>query len=242
MAKLSLCKTRLMQEYMASDILEELKRKLGKDNFADCAVKTDYVTKFKEIAEMLLKKVAIRKGDKTYYIRDIEFYLYADNHRDIITYPRVCKAGQWFFHSSGVDISFESYVKTIDDEYGLFRPVLGEDAFFGGVLIRQLYPAGKAPGDAKKCRLDGPHKVEWELFDQFDAFNEVEDFPRLVACEHEVEVKDGTKRCNLLSSTKDAGQKVGDILKYNYAASEVPEVELVSSFTDFMNEKYRFTV
>lgn len=227
---------------MASDILEELKRKLGKDNFADCAVKTDYVTKFKEIAEMLLKKVAIRKGDKTYYIRDIEFYLYADNHRDIITYPRVCKAGQWFFHSSGVDISFESYVKTIDDEYGLFRPVLGEDAFFGGVLIRQLYPAGKAPGDAKKCRLDGPHKVEWELFDQFDAFNDVKDFPHIVPCEHEAKVEDGTKRVNIRPKGKSEAWKVGDILKYNYAASEVPEVELVSSFTDFMNEKYRFTV
>ena len=227
---------------MASDILEELKGKLGKDNFADCAVKTDYVTKFKEIAEMLLKKVAIRKGDKTYYIRDIEFYLYADNHRDIITYPRVCKAGQWFFHSSGVDISFESYVKTIDDEYGLFRPVLGEDAFFGGVLIRQLYPAGKAPGDAKKCRLDGPHKVEWELFDQFDAFNDVKDFPHIVPCEHEAKVEDGTKRVNIRPKGKSEAWKVGDILKYNYAASEVPEVELVSSFTDFMNEKYRFTV
>ena len=227
---------------MASDILEELKGKLGKDDFADCAVKTDYVTKFKEIAEMLLKKVAIRKGDKTYYIRDIEFYLYADNHRDIITYPRVCKAGQWFFHSSGVDISFESYVKTIDDEYGLFRPVLGEDAFFGGVLIRQLYPAGKAPGDAKKCRLDGPHKVEWELFDQFDAFNDVKDFPHIVPCEHEAKVEDGTKRVNIRPKGKSEAWKVGDILKYNYAASEVPEVELVSSFTDFMNEKYRFTV
>ena len=185
---------------MANDILEELKQKLGKDNFAGCAVKGNYATRFKEIAEMLLKKVAIRKGDKTYYIRDIEFYLYAD------------------------------------------RPVLEEDAFFGGVLIRQLYPAGKAPEDAKKCRLDGPHKVEWELFDQFDAFNDVKDFPYLVACEHAVEMKNGTKRCNLLPSTKDAVQKVGDILKYNYAASEVPEVELVSSFTDFMNEKYRFTV
>lgn len=227
---------------MANDILEELKGKLGKDNFAGCAAKGDYAAKFREIAEILLKKVAIRKGDKTYYIRDIEFYLYADNHRDIITYPRACKAGQWFFHSSGVDISFESCVKTIDDEYGLFRPVLDKDAFFGGVLFRQLYPAGKAPEDAKKCRLDGPHKVEWELFDQFDAFNDVKDFPHCVACEHEVEVKNGTKRCNLLPSTKDAGQKVGDILKYSYAASEVPEVELVSSFTDFMNEKYRFTV
>lgn len=195
---------------MANDILEELKGKLGKDNFAGCAAKGDYAAKFREIAEILLKKVAIRKGDKTYYIRDIEFYLYADNHRDIITYPRVCKAGQWFFHSSGVDISFESCVKTIDDEYGLFRPVLDKDAFFGGVLFRQLYPAGKAPEDAKKCRLDGPHKVEWELFDQFDAFNDVKDFPHRVACEHEVEVKNGTKRCNLLPSTKDAGQKVGD--------------------------------
>ena len=37
---------------MANDILEELKQKLGKDNFAGCAVKGNYATRFKEIAEI----------------------------------------------------------------------------------------------------------------------------------------------------------------------------------------------
>ena len=41
---------------MANDILEELKGKLGKDNFAGCAAKGDYAAKFREIAEILLKK------------------------------------------------------------------------------------------------------------------------------------------------------------------------------------------
>lgn len=43
---------------------------------------------------------------------DIEFYLYTSSHKDIITYPRNSEAGQCFFHSSGVDISFESNVDT----------------------------------------------------------------------------------------------------------------------------------
>lgn len=221
-----------------NDILEDLKKMLGKENLSTKEPKTA----FDELAECLLKKVAIRKGDKTYYIKDIEFYLYNDLHRDIITYPRKCEAGQWYFHSSGVDISFESYVKTDDNEYDLFQPILDKDSFFGGILIRQIYPADKTPADAAKCRLDGPHKVEWELFDKFDAFNEVQDFPHFVACEHEVNMIKVSERRNILPSNKTAEEKVKSILDYNYYKSEIPEDDLVKAFKEYKEATYRYTI
>ena len=221
-----------------NNILEDLKKMLGKENLST----KDNKTAFDELAEYLLKKVAIRKGDKTYYIKEIEFYLYNDRHRDIITYPRTCEAGQWYFHSSGVDISFESHVKTDDNEYDLFQPILDKDSFFGGILIRQIYPADKAPADVAKCRLDEPHKVEWELFDKFDAFNEVQDFPHFVACEHEVNIIKASERRNILPSNKTAEEKVKSILDYNYYKNDIPEDDLVKAFKEYKEATYRYTI
>lgn len=174
---------------MEKDVLQDLRSKLTKDSLREKILQNGYQDAFKEIAEMLLNKVAICKGKKIFYIKDIEFYLYENNHRDIVTYPRICKAGQWFFHPSGIDISFESSVDVKSNDYELFQPILREDAFFGGVLIRAIYPADKAPSDACKYNLDGPHKVEWALFDCFDAFNETTNFPHLIEHkqEHEIE-------------------------------------------------------
>lgn len=169
--------------------MQNLRLKLTKDSLRNEILQNGYQKTFDKIAKILLNKVAIRKGEKIFYIKDIEFYLYENNHRDIITYPRICKAGQWFFHPSGIDISFESSVDVKSNDYELFQPILREDAFFGGVLIRAIYPADKAPADACKYNLDGPHKVEWALFDSFDAFNEVTDFPHLIECKHKHEIK-----------------------------------------------------
>lgn len=172
---------------MEKDVLQNLRLKLTKDSLRNEILQNGYQKTFDKIAKILLNKVAIRKGEKIFYIKDIEFYLYENNHRDIVTYPRICKAGQWFFHPSGIDISFESSVDVKSNDFELFQPILREDAFFGGVLIRAIYPADKAPSDACKYNLDGPHKVEWALFDSFDAFNEVTDFPHLIECEHKIE-------------------------------------------------------
>ena len=147
----------------------DLKFLLSKENFSVCDTDDTVYQKFKEIAEILLNRTAIRKGHKTYHMKDIEFYLYKNDHRDIITYPRTCEAGQWFFHSSGIDLSFESNVTMQPNEYDLFQPILDSSSFFGGILIRQIYPEGTSSECAKKYKLDGPHKVEWELFDKFDA-------------------------------------------------------------------------
>lgn len=227
---------------MEDEILNDLKKKLKQENFANCTKEEDYQKAFEEIADILLHKIAIRKGDKEYWIKEVEFYLYNNNHRDIITYPRVCEAGQWFFHSSGVDISFESYVKTEQDEQGLFRPVIDEKAFFGGILIRSIYPANNSSEVSKKFKLDGPYKVEWTLFDQFDAFNEVKDFPHLISRQETSHDLKSDKRRNLLTKGKSEEQKVHDILKYNYKESEIPDDELVKSFKDYLEKQYNLTV
>lgn len=226
---------------MEEDVLHDLRLKLTKDSLKEKIIRSGYQKAFDEIAEILLNKVAIRKGEKIFYIKDIEFYLYENNHRDIVTYPRICKAGQWFFHPSGVDISFESSVDVKSNDFELFQPILREDAFFGGVLIRAIYPADKAPADACKYNLDGPHKVEWALFDCFDAFNEITDFPHLIECEHKIEYITKARK-NLILKGHDYRKKIETILNYYYEDSPVSIDEWINIYKSFEEKTYRYTV
>lgn len=223
--------------------MHDLRSKLTKDSLRNEILQNGYQKTFDEIAEILLNKVAIRKGKKIFYIKDIEFYLYENNHRDIVTYPRICKAGQWFFHPSGIDISFESSVDVKSNDYELFQPILNEDAFFGGVLIRAIYPADKAPADACKYNLDGPHKVEWALFDSFDAFNEVTDFPHLIECKHKHEIKPIPNfRKNLKLKENDYRKKIETILNSYYENSPVSIDEWINIYKSFEEKTYRYTI
>ena len=126
--------------------------------------------KFDEIAKILLTKTKIVKGIREYYITDIEFYLYCDGHEDIITYPRNCEAGDWFFHDSGVDISFESNIKF--DNTG--KAELSSKNIFGGILLRGIKPVGGY--SSSKNLTDAPKNIVDELFDKFSAFEESEHF------------------------------------------------------------------
>lgn len=228
---------------MEKDVLQDLRSKLTKDSLRNEILQNGYQKTFYEIAKILLNKVAIRKGEKIFYIKDIEFYLYENNHRDIVTYPRICKAGQWFFHPSGIDISFESSVDVKSNDYELFQPILRDDAFFGGVLIRAIYPADKAPSDACKYNLDGPHKVEWALFDCFDAFNETTNFPHLIEHKHEHEIKPiPNVRKNLKHKENDYRKKIETILNYYYENSLVSKDEWINIYKSFEDKTYRYTV
>lgn len=226
---------------MEEDVLQNLRSKLTKDSLIKGRNNGGYQKVFDDIAKILLNKVAICKGEKIFYIKDIEFYLYENNHRDIITYPRICKAGQWFFHPSGIDISFESSVDVKSNDFELFQPILREDAFFGGVLIRAIYPADKAPSDACKYNLDGPHKVEWALFDSFDAFNEVTDFPHLIECEHKIEYITKVRK-NLKLKENDYRKKIETILNSYYENRLISKDEWINVYKCFENKTYRYTV
>lgn len=187
---------------------------------------------FASIAQDLLTHYIIQKGEAKYRITDIEFYLYHDGHKDIITYPRICTAGSWFFHSSGVDITFESDVFFSKHSK---KPRLTTNAFFGGILIHgieKIVPGGKNEP------FKGPMLSCDELFDQFDAIGNVQNFPKLVPCKpmdgQAVQLK------SRFGLNPDADKKVDSILKYNYVGSDIDREVLIQSYKNFLNAPYHF--
>ncbi len=192
---------------------------------------------FRDFAESLMNSFQIEKGDNHYWMTEIEFYIYSDKHKDIITYPRNCKAGMWFFHASGVDISFESKVTKEHPETHIQKPYLDKTAVFGGILIREIVPV-----DDPKRKIFGPIKVCDELFDQFDAFGKLEHFPEIVAAKkaRKVELAIGTRK----GFSTDDKNKVLSILKYNYSGYDekaLPESILIERYKHYREEGlYRF--
>lgn len=113
---------------------------------------------FDTIADKLINEYQIRKNGLNYDLLEVEIYYLDKNHKDIITYPRTIDEGKWFFHSSGVDISFKSLC---DKDFSKSSHV--DTQFFGGILIRSMLKDGKEI-------IAGPLKCSWELFDCFNAF------------------------------------------------------------------------
>lgn len=126
--------------------------------------------KFPKIAEELMNHYVIVKGEETYRILEVEFYYYnhsIDDFRDDsckkqVTYLRTTKVGQWFFHNSGIDLTFNSNK---------------EEGFGGGILLRKIKSKeGKV--------IDGSLKCYWELFDETaDAFAPICENPHLEKAE-----------------------------------------------------------
>ena len=125
---------------------------------------------FQEIAEILLNDYAIQIHDRIYRMTDVEFYFYDSNIDDArisqenrkVTYERTTPAGCWFFHDSGIDITFSS-----DKAKG----------YGGGILIRgikKIYPK-------EQESIYGPKKCYWELFDDYvSAFESMAPNPYLI--------------------------------------------------------------
>ena len=118
------------------------------------------VLDLKSLAESIMNEVCIFNGQYTYYPIEIEFYIYdKKNHADIHVYPREAKAGDLFFHLSGMDICFES---SFEEKNGTIR--------FGGILIRALEREdGKRFGGPLTCvnevlntATEHPHTIYFE--------------------------------------------------------------------------------
>lgn len=193
---------------------------------------------FEELAEALMNNFQIKKGDNRYWMTDIEFYVYTDSHRDIITYPRNCEAGRWFFHASGVDISFQSKVELKEHpKKRQMMPYLTKDAVFGGILIRGIVRdlTGAAP-------VDGPMKVCDELFDQFDAFDKPGDFPKIVEAKESRGVRVIPDEDGRYGLKDNAIEKVKSI-RYNYIGideTHFKEGDLEAEYSKYLKAKYRF--
>ena len=214
--------------------INELKEKLSSPE----DLVSDPVTKFAELANAILCDFQIEKGDKRYWITDIEFYVYTDSHRDIITYPRNCRAGMWFFHPSGVDISFASKVDLMEHpKKHQLMPFLTKDAVFGGILIRGIVLDCKGASP-----VDGPMKVCDELFDQFDAFEKPGDFPVIVPAKESRIVRVIPDDGGRYGLKNNAIEKVKSI-RYNYSGIDENHFkygDLEAGYSEYLKAEYRF--
>lgn len=192
--------------------------------------------RFEQIAKMLFESFAIQKGEKKYLFKEIEFYFYNKNHRDIITHPRVSKPLCWYVNNfGGNDLNFSSSIKC---EFRLNskgknvkKYVLDDNAYFGGILIRQLISE-----DGSEV-LNGPWACA-ELFRCYDATGVDNELPVLVEHDNGMMGYIREPRVNLLTSKQTVEDKVDYILSVYH---ENPKSDcLYGNFSSFVNKRYRY--
>lgn len=198
--------------------IKQLKNKLDLNGLDDAE---SYGIFFQSIAEILLNNVLIAKKEKLFEIIEIEFYLFSQKHPDVITYPRQLDGGQWYFHQSGVDLSFKSNETT-----------------FGGILIRGIreHATDKKP-------IIGPLKCIDTLWDHFDAFNpELDSYPHIVEYVNPVQKK--ITRLPRFIPISDDQKREYKIKEWIKRLPEVDRINLTISVTDLkkalFDKEYRF--
>ena len=192
----------------------------------------DIEERFEQIAKMLFECFAIQKGNTIYHFKEIEFYFYNKNHRDIITHPRISKPLCWYVNDfGGIDLNFASNIKresrANSKGKSVEKYVLDDSAYFGGILIRQLISE-----DGCKV-LNGPWACA-ELFRCYDATGVDKAFPVLVEHDNGMMSYIREPRVNLLSPKQNEVGKVNNIL-YQYHDNVQPSKD--SLYQDFINFK-----
>jgi hypothetical protein len=152
---------------------------------------------FKNIAETLFNKFAIKTKYGIYRLMEIEFYWKSPTHNDESTYKRKYvnpKQGEWFFHYSGVDIALRN-----DDING-----------YGGILIRKIQNI-----ENKNDKYNGPMVCAMKLFSGVSAVSK-DSFPIIVKYDFPKEEVSNTERVNLGDNAKKGGY---DKRKYRFKIS-----------------------
>ena len=193
--------------------------------------------RFEQIAMMLFESFAIQKGEKKYLFKEIEFYFYNKNHRDIITHPRESKPLCWYINDfGGIDLNFGSkirYEKRLNSNgKKVEKCVLDDSAYFGGILIRQLI-------SEDGCEiLSGPLACA-ELFRCHNATGVDKEFPVLV--DNNAIVKYIRKpRVNLLRSKQSVEDKVNNILYQYHDNVQSSKETLYQDFINFKDKPYGY--
>ena len=192
--------------------------------------------RFEQIAKMLFESFAIQKGETVYLFKEIEFYFYNKNHRDIITHPRVSKPLCWYVNDfGGIDLNFVSNIKresrANSKGKSVEKYVLDDSAYFGGILIRQLI-------SEDDCEvLNGPWACA-ELFRCYDATVIDKDLPILLELDNGMVGYIREPRINLLTSKQTVEGKVNYILSEYHENSKSDG--LYGNFSSFFNKRYRF--
>ena len=193
--------------------------------------------RFEQIAKMLFESFAIQKGEKKYLFKEIEFYFYNKNHRDIITHPRESKLLCWYVNDfGGIDLNFASNIKresrANSKGKNVEKYVLDDSAYFGGILIRQLI------SEDDSAILSGPIACA-ELFRCHDATGVDKEFPVLV--DNNAIVKYIRKpRVNLLRSKQSVEDKVNNILYQYHDNIQSFKETLYQDFINFKDKPYGY--
>lgn len=193
--------------------------------------------RFEQIAKMLFESFAIQKGEKKYLFKEIEFYFYNKNHRDIITHPRESKPLCWYVNDfGGIDLNFASNIKresrANSKGKNVEKYVLDDSAYFGGILIRQLI------SEDGSAILSGPIACA-ELFRCHDATGVDKEFPVLV--DNNAIVKYIRKpRVNLLRSNQSVEDKVNNILYQYHDNVQSSKETLYQDFINFKDKPYGY--
>lgn len=205
----------------------------------DAIMKTsDIEERFEKIAKMLFESFAIQKGETVYLFKEIEFYFYNKNHRDIVTHPRVSKPLCWYINDfGGIDINFTSSIECVNRENSkgknVMKYVLDDSAYFGGILIRQLIE--KESGEILKSPLACA-----ELFRCYDATGIDYEFPVLVDHNNDVMSFIRKPRINLLRSKQSVENKVNNILYQYHDNAQSSKETLYQDFINFKDKPYGY--
>lgn len=199
----------------------------------------DIEIQFHIIARKLFQQFAIQAGDRLYLFKEIEFYFYNRHHRDIITHPRVSQPLCWYVNDfGGIDLNFASKIdaESRTDNKGKTskKYILDDNAYFGGILLRQLISA-----DGSEV-LNGPWACA-EIFRIHDATGQDSDFPKLIEHDNGIVSYIRQERVKLLSSkpTEENIKKKVDNILWSY--HEFPEKEvLYTDFSNYIDKQYKY--
>jgi hypothetical protein len=163
------------RDYDNIQMIEQLRQLMTLDANMNTS---DIEERFEQIAKVLFECFAIQKGETMYLFKEIEFYFYNKNHRDIITHPRESKPLCWYINDfGGIDLNFGSkirYEKRLNSNgKKVEKCVLDDSAYFGGILIRQLI-------SEDGCEILSGPLVCAELFRCHNATGVDKEFPVLV--------------------------------------------------------------
>ena len=181
----------------------------------------DPVRSLENLANILLNEVQIKKGQNIYRIICAELYIYNENHPDPAVYERNCPAGMWYFHSSGVDISFKSF-------YELDNKKIIKNSTFGGILVRGIELLNGV-SNSNKNTTNAPLNVCDELFDKFNAFDtSLDNFPQII------------------ENTAPSSYKINFEKRVNITAGKLEKrkekFESFGNCEDFSSRKYKFFI
>ena len=199
---------------------------------------SDIEERFEKIAKMLFESFAIQKGEKKFLFKEIEFYFYNKNHRDIITHPRVSKSLCWYVNDfGGIDLNFASSIKRENrvnsKRKNIEKYVLDDSAYFGGILIRQLI------SEDGSAILSGPIACA-ELFRCHDATGVDYEFPILVEQNNDVMSFIRKPRINLIRSNQSVEAKVNNILYPYHDSVQLDNETLYQDFKNFKDKLYAY--